>query len=323
MNNHNKDEEYPIRTVSEIARQALKQLISEEKAAVPPLYEKAFYKKALAMGESELVDNLMAKLPTGQVATLLIEKLAFMMSGFDDNMKFYRQGIDLHSEEISGHQEEIKDLVPPKIWNKLEKHLTGVVEANSQMKERVLEAEQRIKEQENFVAKLQHKIRFDPLTGALNRYALDEDLSAEFIRSKRYKRPLTVIMTDIDFFKKINDTYGHATGDTVLKAVVALIRKVIRDVDSVFRYGGEEFVIVLPETDGVGGVNAAERLRTTIEKYTLKHKTDPTLKISMTVSLGVASYIDGDLNYQAIIERADAALYRAKNSGRNKVEAAF
>ena len=211
MDNRNKDDLYPIETVSEIARQALKQLVSESKPAVPPLYEKAFYQKALSMGESDLVDQLMAKLPTGQAATMLIEKLAFMMSGMDENMRNFRQGIESHTEQIAGKQEKIKKIVDPKIWNELEKHLTGVVEANSDMRQRVLDAEQRIQEQEDHVSKLKQKIRFDPLTGAYNRYALDEDISAEFSRSRRYKRPLTVVMADIDFFKKINDTYGHST----------------------------------------------------------------------------------------------------------------
>jgi diguanylate cyclase (GGDEF)-like protein len=323
MDNQNTEELYSLGTISEIARQSLKQLIKEQKPAVPPLYEKAFYRTAISMGNSDLVDHLMAKMPTGQAATVLIEKLAFMMNGLDENMKYYRQGIDVHSEQISDHQVKIKKLVAPETWDELEKHLTGVLEANDQMKQRVVEAEQRIQEQENNVSQLQHKIRFDPLTGALNRYALDEDISAEFSRSKRYIRPLSIVMADIDYFKKINDTYGHAAGDEVLKAFVMLVRKSLRDVDNVYRYGGEEFVIVLPETPGAGGVIAAERLRKNIEKHTLKHKTDSSLQILITASFGVASYTDGDPNYHSIIDRADAALYRAKNSGRNRVEQAF
>lgn len=322
MENRDAEELYSLGRISEIARQALKQLIQEKKPAVPPLYEKAFYRTAITMGESDLVNHLMAKMPTGQAATLLIEKLASMMIGLDENMKYYRQGIDDHTEQISDQQEKIKELVDPATWNELEKHLTGVLDANVQMKQRVVDAEQRIQEQEKHVSQLQHKIRFDPLTGALNRYALDEDISMEFSRSKRYKRPLAFIMADIDFFKKVNDTYGHAAGDEVLRAFVALVQKTLRDVDNVYRYGGEEFALVLPETDGEGGMIAAERLRKNIEKFTLKHKTDSSLQISITVSFGVASYAEGDADYKVIIERADTALYRAKGAGRNRVEQA-
>lgn len=324
MDNRNTEEFHSLDIISEIAGQALKLLNKDQKPAIPPLYEKAFYRTAITMGRTDLVDHLMAKLPTGQAVTLLIEKLALMMSGLDENMKYYRQGIDVHTEQISGQQVKIKELVNPETWEEIEKHLTSVLEANAQMKKRVEDAEQRIQVQENNVSQLQHKIRFDPLTGALNRYALDEDMSVEFGRSKRYKRPFTLVMADIDFFKKVNDTYGHAAGDEILKALVKLIQATLRDLDNVYRYGGEEFVLVLPETPAEGGIIAAERLRKKIEKHVLQHQTDNTsLKISITASLGVASYTEGDPNYHAIIDRADAALYRAKNSGRNRVEQAF
>ncbi|SNR91483.1 GGDEF domain-containing protein [Desulfurobacterium atlanticum] len=153
----------------------------------------------------------------------------------------------------------------------------------------------------------------DMLTGALNRHKFLEFLSHEFEKSKRFNLPLSLIMFDIDFFKKVNDTYGHDAGDMVLKRVVEIVKNNIRKIDKLVRWGGEEFIILAPNTDVKGAVCLAEKLREEIEKADFG-------KIGkITASFGVAGMADGD-TVDDLLKRVDEALYKAKQKGRNRVE---
>ena len=157
----------------------------------------------------------------------------------------------------------------------------------------------------------------DPMTGALNRRAFFSRAAIEWARSTRAGRPLAVITSDIDFFKKVNDTYGHHIGDLVIKDFANRATSMLRVPDILARFGGEEFVILLPETDLANARQAAERIRREIE--TQRDKALP----KFTVSLGVAitSGQPGQaVDIEALISEADAALYRAKQGGRNRVE---
>ena len=165
----------------------------------------------------------------------------------------------------------------------------------------------------------------DPLTGCYNRGYLNERFPLEFRRSKRYRHPLSILMTDIDHFKHINDNYGHQTGDLVLKRFAECIRGQVRhDIDWVVRYGGEEFLIILPETGSQGLSSVAERIRKSIEELSIE--TDANL-IRITASFGGAhlAFNDSDAT-SATMERmvniADIQLYHSKNEGRNRVNIA-
>ncbi len=155
----------------------------------------------------------------------------------------------------------------------------------------------------------------DPLTGLYNKGKFNEVLQKEIERAKRYKRPLSIIVFDIDHFKKINDTYGHKIGDDVLKSLAKIIKSSVRKTDFAARWGGEEFVILLPETDLEGARKVAEKLREKVEK----HKFPGVGKV--TISLGVAQLKDNE-DPNDFIVRADMALYKAKEGGRNRVEVA-
>jgi two-component system cell cycle response regulator len=158
----------------------------------------------------------------------------------------------------------------------------------------------------------------DPLTDALNRRALTERLNAELERARRYDSMVTLLMIDIDHFKRINDTYGHLVGDDVLMALAALLQHEVRSVDLVARYGGEEFVIVLPETREEGAVAFAERIRERIETHPFAADDGPTLQV--TASIGVATFPAPRVaTVEDLFMRADQALYRAKAEGRNRV----
>lgn len=153
----------------------------------------------------------------------------------------------------------------------------------------------------------------DVLTGLYNRRFLDEAMATEFHRALRTRSSLSVIMIDVDHFKKFNDTHGHDQGDRVLKSVAQAIRAALRKYDLPCRYGGEEFLAILPNTDGEGALSFAERVRVSIETMTVDG-------MKVTASLGVATFPQVVVDTPAdLIERADAALYRAKETGRNRV----
>lgn len=152
----------------------------------------------------------------------------------------------------------------------------------------------------------------DPMTRVYNRKKFFEILEEEIERSQRYRRDLSLVMFDIDFFKRINDDFGHQEGDRVLLEIVALIRSYIRTNDIFGRYGGEEFVILLPETCKDGAFVIAERLREDIMAHDFK------LNRSITSSFGIAEHEPGE-DIDHLIKKVDDALYKAKNTGRNKV----
>lgn len=166
----------------------------------------------------------------------------------------------------------------------------------------------------NFQAAIRLSLR-DPLTGLGNRTALDSALYRELQLAERHQQDLSLLMIDIDCFKKINDVYGHARGDEVLKAVAQHIQAVCRNSDISFRYGGEEFVVLLRKTDSTGARIIAERIRQEIANITLEHNG---ITINPTVSIGVGTRaIDKHEQIHNLFERADQALYRAKSQGRN------
>ncbi|MGH1441623.1 MAG: GGDEF domain-containing protein [Cellvibrionaceae bacterium] len=154
----------------------------------------------------------------------------------------------------------------------------------------------------------------DALTGLPNREAYNERSHQEMLRWQRYAHPLTMAVIDIDFFKKINDNYGHQTGDKVLKIVSSAVAKRLREVDFMARFGGEEFVILLPETGADNALLMLNRIREGLAKAPFRYKDQ---KINITVSIGIAEFKEGDTK-ETVFEKADQALYKAKETGRNK-----
>ncbi len=168
--------------------------------------------------------------------------------------------------------------------------------------------------------KAQQMANQDGLTGLANRRYLNQVLGLEIKRAARGRQPLTLIMIDIDYFKRFNDQFGHLAGDEVLQQVANLLQgSVNRAGDMVARYGGEEFCIILPNTEGTGGMEIAEGLRRTVIKAEIPHVeglTSPWVTISLGVSGKIPTMSD---SVESVIQRADAALYRAKAEGRNRV----
>lgn len=162
---------------------------------------------------------------------------------------------------------------------------------------------------------LHHISRTDGLTGLLNRKTWEQSLRHEFKRFQRYHHSCSLIMFDIDHFKKINDNYGHTAGDEVIRRTAAALREGLRDSDIAGRYGGEEFAVILVGTDAAGAQIVAERLRTRIEATSVPYEGHI---INFTISLGVAELSANITDSTMWIDTADRGLYNAKRSGRNK-----
>lgn len=187
-------------------------------------------------------------------------------------------------------------------------------------------AEQEMEQLENLMSQLIFPLRnavwyqralqaakVDTLTGANNRAAMDEMLDREVDLAHRHESAMSLIIFDLDHFKQINDNYGHTVGDDVLREVVECANQALRGSDVLFRFGGEEFVVVLPGVNVTGATLAAERLRSIIEKHVFDSRQG---NIPVTISIGTASLATQD-TAKTIVERADHALYSAKNAGRN------
>jgi diguanylate cyclase (GGDEF)-like protein len=166
-----------------------------------------------------------------------------------------------------------------------------------------------------FHAEIEKLAVTDGLTGLFNHRHFQERVAEELSRLQRFSNPLSLLMLDIDYFKKINDTYGHPVGDSVLKEVARIIKKTIRNIDVAARYGGEEFAVILIETGAKGAMKMAERLRKTIlnARFSSEKK-----EFSITVSIGISTFPEGGTHKEDLIENADNALYHAKDSGRNQ-----
>ncbi len=178
------------------------------------------------------------------------------------------------------------------------------------LNKKIAQANRRLEEKSEELKKLSIT---DALTGLYNRRHADSKLAKEMVRADRYNGQLSLIMADLDFFKKVNDVWGHQAGDGVLQAFATILSDNTRESDLVSRWGGEEFLIICPQTDLRGAVTQAENLRKIFAKTTFKDIG------SKTASFGVAAYLPGE-NRNSLVQRADDALYRAKNNGRNRVE---
>jgi diguanylate cyclase len=202
-------------------------------------------------------------------------------------------------------------------------HDTRVIQASAlrsheellNTKKQADEAEERIKTLEQELMQVSELVREDQLTGALNRRGLDETLDRELKRADRNRTPLCVALLDIDNFKKLNDSLGHQAGDRALTHLTQVIKNTLRPTDAVGRYGGEEFVIILPDTDLEAGVEALQRLQRDLTKKFFLHNNE---RILVTFSAGVALRGENE-DQEDLLGRADTAMYQAKQTGKNRV----
>ncbi len=177
------------------------------------------------------------------------------------------------------------------------------------------DANKKVESLKQQMEKVKQEIIIDPLTRTFNRRAYDEKIKQEIMGFQRYSRPTALAIIDIDHFKNVNDTYGHRTGDGVLRILSGIMKKEIREIDVLARYGGEEFALILPHTPYGQALEVAERIRRKVEESRFTYKSKP---FSVTISIGVGT-LKAEDTLETYVERVDQALYRAKNNGRNQV----
>ena len=195
-----------------------------------------------------------------------------------------------------------------------EQRLAQVERDNEQLRNRVKTLEKHTSLLHTRLERSEARLLRDNLTGMPNRLAFDERLKVELARSRREEHALTLAVWDIDHFKNINDQYGHQTGDKALIIVSKTLMKLIREIDMVARFGGEEFVMLLPETDGAGAKVVADRIRSKLARTSFRYQDK---KLSITISCGLAEFRPGE-DPETVFARADQALYQAKDQGRNQ-----
>lgn len=192
--------------------------------------------------------------------------------------------------------------------------LSKLVEANEHLHSKLRDAETQLRQQEDEIASYMTEARTDALTGLPNRRSFESELVRSFAQWKRYDRPFSILVIDLDFFKRINDTHGHAGGDAVLSQAAKVLRTTLRETDLLARYGGEEFIAILATTNQSETLLASERLRKALEATPIVLPDGKAIKI--TASLGSAT-TRGLEDSNLLIDRADEALYAAKAAGRN------
>lgn len=238
----------------------------------------------------------------------------------------FKNALTLDSIEKIINDAAVYKIIPNQLKNvDLELIILEAIKLNAQERrlkeyQEVLEAavDKRTKELNNINVKLNILATTDSLCGVKNRRSFFESCGPMISYNRRERKQLAVLMIDIDKFKFINDTYGHAVGDDILRQMANRTENILRKSDVFGRLGGEEFAAVLPSTSERGAIKAAENIRQEIEH--LEHITAKNQKVKFTVSIGIALLTSKDIDLEAVLHRADLALYKAKRMGRNRVE---
>ncbi|WP_085716040.1 GGDEF domain-containing protein [Pseudomonas sp. B28(2017)] len=256
-------------------------------------------------------------------------------AGHADNRSAARQMDTQIREQVDGLQSSMQEAADLEdLKHVLENHLEGLLGTMDQhqkqrdereqevaarlhsLAERVAHMEQEAQGYREHLEEQRQKALVDPLTGLPNRAAWSERLDHEVKQWQQHGNTLMLAMLDLDHFKRINDNYGHLAGDKVLKIIASVLRKRLRGSDFIARFGGEEFVLLMPSTVPAAGLKLLESLRASIEACPFHFKGEP---VTITVSIGMTAFRPGEYSDQ-VLKRADQALYRAKNAGRNRVE---
>lgn len=256
--------------------------------------------KAL-QASKEVIQDLLRSLSTS------IDSLVSEQATYADRMGDHKASI--HRAMTKAGVEEIERLLVREL---------DEIQASGEAYRRELEnANEKLREQQETIERIQIEAKVDYLTKVPNRRALEVRMGEELERSQRHGNLFSIILFDVDHFKGVNDEYGHLAGDKVLQVVAHVMKEQIRGSDGVYRYGGEEFALLLPETKLRQAKYAGDKIREAIERTTLSYEGR---EISVTISGGIACVAIGRDDFESLLGRADAALYRAKESGRNRIE---
>lgn len=262
------------------------------------------------LADSQIV---LAEKKINELKNILVEMIMHLSISGDE--------IDVRGNVLETCAMELSQAKSLDVINRITKQIVletkSMVESNKNLKNTIGSTMSEVKVLSKELEQIKQSAVTDMLTGLLNRRGFEEAVSQAMEKTKKIPEPLSIIILDIDHFKKVNDTYGHLIGDSILKMLGKLLKDYIKGKDIGARFGGEEFILVLPATPIEGAYILAEQIRSGLSKMNFKIKDTGQSIGKITISLGVALY-RAEESIEAVIKRADDALYRAKNTGRNR-----
>lgn len=303
--------------VLEISKSVLQDIFNRKKLPWPDLYAESFWDLAyLKKYDDLLLEKSSDQCVTNEQQEYFVKQAELILSDFLESVDLLNEATCTCSEEIS---EPVKALINrAKTDSVLAEDLKKIILYSRKLESSLEDTKKRLENNALRISELKQEIRLDDLTMTFNRKAMIADLNKEIEQAKRYGHPLSILMADIDHFKKINDEYGHQIGDLILVNISKIMKDCIRQADSLYRYGGEEFLVTLPHIDIEGARKMSKRLCRMIESYSFVLRKG-TLRLSVTVSIGITQMKDNEISISSFIERADDAMYVAKKNGRNQV----
>lgn len=289
--------------------------------ATPENYTRYYYEMSGLPRPEEVAKPVEAESPgNGSLCTELLGILRQMLQEVTDKTESLAKDLGEKNKDLAGNVTSLKG---SRDKNEILRLLSTVVMQAGGIQNTVeashkdlVETRRALVSMQEELAETRQLLNEDVLTGALNRRGLDQTLMREIARAQRLDTRLSLAMVDLDFFKKVNDQHGHEAGDQLLVHFASLIKSVLRKSDALVRYGGEEFTLILPDTDGRGAYLVLARLQQVMAKSPLVYEGK---QINTTFSAGVAT-LRGEENGHALLRRADDALYAAKNGGRNAIK---
>ncbi|MHB9117838.1 MAG: GGDEF domain-containing protein [Burkholderiales bacterium] len=304
------------KTITDIAKAALYRLTD---LGLPPTPEN--YAKYYAEIQGEKPDPVLAHIvdPVPRVDVKLMEELVELLDSVSAKTAFLTDDLGKHHQEMKAtvgdlSRTEEKGLML-KLLGSILNTSDAILTTTSETHDGLLITRQSLEQIRAELMETRRLVQEDALTGTLNRRGMEAVLTREIARTKRVKGNLTIAMIDIDHFKKINDRFGHEAGDQALVHLASLLRAVVREADAVVRYGGEEFVLIFPDTAVTGCRFILDRLKELLEKTPLVYEGN---ELKLAFSGGIAQ-LKSNENCQVLVMRADSALYEAKRSGRNRI----
>ncbi len=309
-------------TVARVAKKTLHHMVEHRIPLLPDIYSRHFYRflSSTDQESQEIVEDQqqsdLKEISNQQDQGLSIMKeLTVMIDKLDQVTGKYTEQLDNHILNLKV-TDKISDLAQLK--KELTEELGLLINNNKEIQNNIIDAQETVKRLQNKMAEVADMAIIDELTGLYNRRALFSRLTEEHSRAKRYGQGFSLLLIDIDDFKDINDEHGHQIGDGILRGLGAFLRQNLRDSDFPARFGGEEFICLMPSTDVDQAVQAGNKIRQMLSQSTLNSKkTGVTLHI--TVSIGISAFASGDDDIDNLIKRASEALYLAKRQGKNRV----
>jgi len=289
-------------------KQAIDRML-ENKLLLSNKHVETLYQKFISDGDRIVISRLLTKL------NLMLREISTHVVETEGDLTVHGQALDGLADQMKDihDYDGVKGLI-----NQMLDTTKAIIRSGSRLQTRMRVSSEDLRQLHKELELSQREARTDSLTGLSNRRGLEKRLEIERIRARQNNAPFSVIMLDIDYFKAVNDTFGHLVGDSLLKGFAAVLSSQVRRNDLVARYGGEEFLIILPETNAEGAYAVAEKIRTYLGKkeWTIKESGKRIGQIK--ASMGIAQYkLDETANQ--VVNRADESMYQAKRTGRDRI----